>query len=47
MYDVKILNLENNKIFYKTFNSPYLLRKFENKARRSKKIRIISIMSKY
>lgn len=41
MIILSILNLENNKTFAREFSSPYLADKFKNKAKYSKKIKII------
>ena len=41
MYEVMLLN-ENGKKFSKTFNSEYLYRQFLNKAKKSKKVIILS-----
>lgn len=42
MYKVVFLNLKTGTRVEKEFNSPYLCRKFLNKARRSKEITIVS-----
>ena len=42
MIEVVILNLETNQTFKKVFDSPYLYRKFANKCKHSKKVKIIS-----
>ena len=44
MYEVNLLNLVNNKTFKKWYYSPYLLEKFKNKCKYSKKIKILSIL---
>ena len=44
MYKLDIINLANNKIFTKTFDSPYLMNKFIKKCKYSKKIKIIGII---
>ena len=46
MYEVVLLN-ENGQKFSKEFNSEYLFNKFLNKAKRSKKLTIISYGKKY
>lgn len=43
MFEITLLNLLNGKTFVKTFDSPYLMRKFLNKVKYSKKIKWISI----
>ena len=46
MYEVVLLN-ENGQKFSKEFNSEYLFNKFLNKAKRSKKLTIVSYGKKY
>ena len=41
MYEVMLLN-ENGKKFSKTFTSEYLYRQFLNKAKKSKKVIVLS-----
>ena len=41
MYEVVLLNVKNQK-FIKNFNSEYLMRKFINKAKYSKSIKVLS-----
>lgn len=43
MYEVRLLNLINGEKFNKLFNSEYLMNKFINKCKHSKKLKIISI----
>lgn len=43
MYEVRLLNLPNGEKFSKLFNSEYLMNKFVNKCKYSKKLKIISI----
>ena len=45
MIEFTILNLISKEVFKKQFYSPYLARKFYEKAKRSKKIHIISAPS--
>jgi hypothetical protein len=42
-YEVKILDLQTSKIFYKYFKNDYFLRLFINKAKRSKKIQVLGV----
>lgn len=42
MYEVTVLNLKSNLTFVKQFASPYLARKFINKCRRSKTVRVVA-----
>lgn len=42
MIELTILNLVSKTTFVKQFSSPFLARKFFNKAKRSKKIRVIA-----
>ena len=44
MYEVNLLNLVNNKTFKKWYYSSYLLEKFKNKCKYSKKNKILSIL---
>ena len=44
MYEVNCIDLINNKEFKKVFYSYYLLNKFKNKCKYSKKILITSII---
>lgn len=44
MYKVILKNLQNNKVFEKFFENPYLLNKFKNKCRFSKKVEIIGVV---
>ena len=46
-YKLTILNLETNTTFTKFIKNEYFLRKFRNKCKFSKKIRIISEMKMY
>ena len=46
MYEVVLLNEKEQK-FSKEFNSEYLFNKFLNKAKRSKKLTIVSYGKKY
>lgn len=46
-YKLTILNLETNTTFTKFIKNEYFLRKFRNKCRFSKKIRIISETKMY
>jgi len=46
MYEVVLLNEKGQK-FSKEFNSEYLFNKFLNKAKRSKKLIIVSYGKKY
>lgn len=46
MYQVMLMN-ENGIKFKKEFQSEYLFNKFINKAKRSKKIKILSIWREY
>ena len=41
MYEIVMIN-ERNQIFNKYFNSEYLYRQFLNKAKRSKKLTVVS-----
>ena len=41
MFTVYCLNLKTKEIFDKKFDSPYLCRKFINKCRHSKKVKVI------
>lgn len=43
MYEINLLVIENNKTFTKIFWSEYLMRKFINKCKYSKKLKVISI----
>ncbi len=43
MYEVTLLNLETNSKFTKVFTSEYLLTKFKNKCKYSKKVKIVAI----
>ncbi len=45
MYEVNCVNLLNNKSFIKIFDSYYLLKKFKNKCKFSKRILIVSIVN--
>lgn len=45
MIELTVLNLISKEVFKKQFSSPYLARKFYNKAKHSKKIHIISAPS--
>ena len=47
MYEVRLLNLINGEKFNKLFNSEYLMNKFVNKCKYSKKLKIISIFILY
>ena len=42
MYELNILDLTQNRTFKKYFNSEFLMNKFINKCKYSKKIKIIS-----
>ena len=44
MYEVELLNLSNNEIFTKKFNSYDLMRKFVNKVNFSKKLNLLMII---
>lgn len=44
MYRLELLNLENKTIFEKWFYSLETLKKFKNKCKYSKKIKIINII---
>lgn len=41
MYEIILMN-ENGKTFKKEFNSPYLFKKFLDKVKHSKKLKLIS-----
>lgn len=41
MYEVLVLDLIRNITFTKTFSSPFLARKFINKCKYSRKVRVI------
>lgn len=41
MFNLKLYDVENNRVFIKYFNSPFLREKFKNKLKYSKKIKII------
>ena len=45
MYEVNCIDLSTNKSFKKVFDSYYLLNKFKNKCKYSKKIKITSIIN--
>ena len=42
MYEIVVINLDTHQKFTKRFDSPYLLEKFKNKCKYSKKVKIIS-----
>lgn len=44
MYKCYFKNLNNNEEFYKLFDSPYLMNKFLNKCKYSKKIKYIGMV---
>jgi hypothetical protein len=44
MYKLDIINLESNKRFIKNFDSVYLMNKFLNKCKYSKRIKVVSII---
>lgn len=46
-YELNILNLQTNKTFIKYIKNEYFLRKFKNKCRFSKKIRIIGEIKRW
>ena len=46
MYEVVLINEKGQK-FAKEFNSEYLFKKFLNKAKRSKKLTVVSYGRKY
>lgn len=46
MYEIVMIN-EQGKRFTKTFNSEYLYRQFLNKAKRSKKLTVVSYGKAY
>ena len=46
MYEVVLINEKGQK-FIKEFNSEYLFKKFLNKAKRSKKLTVVSYGRKY
>lgn len=46
MYEVVLINEKGQK-FAKEFNSEYLFRKFLNRAKRSKKLTVVSYGRKY
>ena len=46
MYEVVLINEKGQK-FAKEFNSEYLFKKFLNKAKRSKKLTVVSYGKKY
>jgi len=41
MFKLTIYDIENNKVFTKCFNSPFLRDKFKNKLKYSKKLKVI------
>lgn len=47
MYTVTLLDLKSNKRFEKFFNSPYLMNKFINKCKYSKKIKVIGVFKEW
>lgn len=47
MCSLKIYDIENNKIFDKFFNSPFLRDKFKNKLKYSKKLKVIGVSNNY
>lgn len=42
MLELKIFDLQNNKTWIETFNSPFLLEKRQNKLKHSKKLKVLS-----
>jgi len=40
MFELKILDLQNNKSWIEVFNSPFLLEKRKNKLKYSKKLKV-------
>ena len=42
MYEVTVLNLKSGMSFVRNFASPYLAKKFINKCKRSKAVRVIA-----
>lgn len=44
MYEVELLNLQNNKVFTKIFWSSYLKDNFVRKCKYSKKLKVLSII---
>lgn len=46
-YKLTILNLENNTTFEKYIQNEYFLRKFKNKCRFSKRVRILAEIKMY
>jgi len=46
MFRVTCKNLLNGKVFIKIINSPYLLRCFQEKCKRSTKIEILDVFRK-
>ena len=47
MFSIELLNLKTNVCFSKTFNSLYLAERFLNKAKRSKKLRVLGTTGFY
>ena len=43
MYEVELLNVLSKTRFTKKFDSPYLMNKFLNKCKHSKKVIVISV----
>ena len=42
---IRILNLETNKVWEESFDSPFFLEKRVNKLKHSKKLKVISIFN--
>ena len=42
MFEVKLLNLQNDQVFFKYFDSEYLFEKFMRKLKYSKKLKLIA-----
>jgi len=47
MYEVELLNRETGSTFTRKFDSPYLMNKFLNKCKYSKKVKVLSVTKWY